>query len=58
MAMYDWIGKARCIGSKPLPAIILRMEQHVPLLYSGYERYADRKLEERSQDTLHMPADK
>ena len=58
---YHWIGRARRIGLETLPAVILRMEQYVPFLYSGYERYADywnRKLEERSQDTLRIPADK
>ena len=50
---YHRIEKARRMGLETLPAVILRMEQHVPFLYSGYEQYTDYwngKLEERSQD--------
>ena len=49
------------MGLETLPAVILRMEQHVPFLYSGYEQYTDywnRKLEERSQDAQRTPAGK
>lgn len=31
--------KARRLGLKTLPAVILRMEQHIPFLYESYDRY-------------------
>lgn len=58
---YHRIEKARRMGLETLPAVILRMEQHVPFLYSGYEQYTDYwngKLEERSQDAQRTPAGK
>ena len=45
--------KARRLGLKTLPAVILRMEQHIPFLYEGYDRYVsywDGKLIERTED--------
>lgn len=58
---YHRIEKARRMGLETLPAVILRMEQHVSFLYSGYEQYTDYwngKLEERSQDAQRTPAGK
>ena len=58
---YHQIEKARRMGLETLPAVILRMEQHVPFLYSGYEQYTDywnRKLEERSQNAQRISAEK
>lgn len=45
--------KSRCLGLAMLPAVILRMEQHIPFLYEGYERYVsywNGKLIERTED--------
>ena len=45
------IEKAKRLGMKTLPAVILRMEQHIPFLYAGYKAYAEywnNKLKERS----------
>lgn len=45
--------KARRMGIQALPAIILRMEQHVPFSYIGYDRYVEywnRKLQDREAD--------
>lgn len=45
--------KARRLGLKALPAVILRMEQHIPFLYEGYNRYVsywNSKLKERTED--------
>lgn len=45
--------KARRLGIEALPAIILRMEQHIPFVYIGYERYIEywnRKLQNREDD--------
>ena len=45
--------KARRMGIEELPAIILRMEQHIPFVYIGYDRYVEywnRKLQNREQD--------
>ena len=45
--------KARRLGLKTLPAVILRMEQHIPFLYEGYDRYVsywNGKLIERTED--------
>ena len=45
--------KARRLGLKTLPAVILQMEQHIPFLYEGYERYVsywNGKLIERTED--------
>jgi hypothetical protein len=33
--------KARRIGIKTLPAVEIRIEQHIPFLYKGYVQYAD-----------------
>lgn len=35
------IEKARKFGLDTLPAVILRMEQHIPYIYKGYEHYVD-----------------
>lgn len=48
--------KARHLGLKTLPAVILRMEQHIPFLYEGYDRYVsywNGKLIERTEDAHH-----
>lgn len=45
--------KARRLGLKTLPAVILQMEQHIPFLYEGYDRYVsywNSKLIERTED--------
>ena len=45
--------KARRLGLNTLPAVILRMEQHIPVLYEGYDRYVsywNGKLIERTED--------
>lgn len=58
---YHRIEKARRMGLKTMPAVTLRMEQHVPFLYSGYDQYTDYwngKLEERSQDAQRILAEK
>jgi hypothetical protein len=47
--------KARRLGVKTLPAVVIRMEQHIPFLYRGYDQYADywnRKLKDRTEDAL------
>lgn len=35
------IEKATRLGLESLPAVVLRMEQHIPFLYKGYDRYTD-----------------
>lgn len=45
--------KARRTGIEALPAIILRMEQHIPFVYIGYDRYVEywnKKLQNREAD--------
>lgn len=45
--------KARRMGIEMLPAIALRMEQHIPFVYIGYDRYVEywnRKLQNREED--------
>lgn len=52
--VYDWIRrgyvcvdgqhrieKARKLGVETLFAVVLRMEQHIPFIYKGYEHYVD-----------------
>ena len=49
------IEKARRLGIKTLPAAVIRMEQHIPFLYEGYDRYVEYwngKLKDRSEDAL------
>ena len=49
------IEKARRLGIKTLPAVVIRMEQHTPFLYEGYDQYADYwngKLKDRTEDAL------
>lgn len=49
------IEKATRLGIKTLPAMILRMEQHIPFLYKGYNHYVNYwngKLEDRMEDVL------
>lgn len=49
------IEKARRLGIKTLPAVVIRMEQHIPFLYDGYDRYTEywnRKLKDRTEDAL------
>ena len=38
---YHRIEKARRMGIEILPAVILRMEQHIPFIYKGYSHYAE-----------------
>lgn len=43
--------KARRMGLDTLPAVVLKMEQHILFMYSGYDHYVEywnRKLEERT----------
>lgn len=47
------IEKARRLGIKTLPAVVIRMEQHIPFLYKGYDRYVEYwngKLKDRTED--------
>ena len=49
------IEKARRLGIKTLPAVMIRMEQHIPFLYKGYDRYVgywNGKLKDRTEDAL------
>ena len=54
---YHRVEKARRLGIDTLPAIVLRMEQHVPFLYKGYEEYVqywNGKLEIRQEEAEHL----
>lgn len=49
------IERARQLGIKTLPAVVIRMEQHIPFLYEGYDRYVkywNGKLKDRTEDAL------
>lgn len=49
------IEKARRLGTKSLPAVVIRMEQHTPFLYKGYDKYVEYwngKLKDRTEDAL------
>ena len=49
------IERARQLGIKALPAVVIRMEQHIPFLYEGYDRYVkywNGKLKDRTEDAL------
>ena len=49
------IEKARRLGITTLPAIVVRMEQHTPFIYKGYEQYVEywnNKLKDRSEEAL------
>ena len=49
------IEKARRLGIQTLPAVVIRMEQHIPFLYEGYDRYVEYwngKLKDRTEDAL------
>ena len=49
------IEKARRLGTETLPAVVIRMEQHIPFLYKGYDRYVEYwngKLKDRTEDAL------
>lgn len=49
------IEKARRLEIKTLPAVVIRMEQHIPFLYKGYDRYVEYwngKLQDRTVDAL------
>lgn len=49
------IEKATRLEIESLPAVVLRMEQHNPFLYKGYDRYTDYwngKLKDRTEDAL------
>ena len=49
------IEKARRLGIKTLPAVVIRMEQHITFLYKGYDRYVkywNGKLKARTEDAL------
>lgn len=49
------IEKARRLGVESLPAVVIRMEQHIPFLYKGYDHYAEYwngKLRDRTEDAL------
>ena len=45
--------KARNMGLETLPAVVLRMEQHLPFMYRGYAQYVEYwngKLQDRVRD--------
>ena len=45
--------KAKRLGLQTLPAVVLRMEQHYPFLYAGYDQYVEYwngKLKDRTED--------
>lgn len=47
--------KAVCLGLETLPAVVLRMEQHIQFLYAGYDSYVgywNSKLKDRTEDAL------
>lgn len=47
------IEKATWLGMGTLPAVVLRMEEHVPFLYASYDRYVEYwngKLRDRTED--------
>ena len=47
------IEKATRLGLKTLPAVVLRMEQHISFLYAGYDSYVNYwngKLKDRTED--------
>ena len=49
------IEKARRLRMKTLPAVVLRMEQHIPFLYKGHDQYVEYwngKLKDRTEDAL------
>lgn len=48
-----WIEKATRLEMGTLPAVVLRMEEHVPFLYASYDRYVEYwngKLRDRTED--------
>ena len=50
---YHRIEKAKRLGMETLPAVVLCMEQHIPFVYMGYDRYVDywnNKLADRVED--------
>lgn len=54
---YHRVEKAKQLGLNELPAIVLRMEQHVPFLYKGYEEYVhywNGKLETRQEEAERL----
>ena len=49
------IEKARRLGIETLPAVLIRMEQHIRFLYKGYDRYTEywnSMLKVRTEDAL------
>lgn len=38
---YHRVEKAKGLGLETLPAVVLQMEEHIPFMYKGYERYVD-----------------
>lgn len=49
------IEKANRMGIETLPAVVIRMEQHIQFLYKGYDSYAEywnSKLKDRTEDAL------
>ena len=47
------IEKATRLGLETLPAVVLRMEQHISFLYTGYDSYVNYwngKLKDRTED--------
>lgn len=49
------IEKAKRLGIETLPAVVIRMEQHIPFLYKGYDKYVEYwngKLRDRTEDAL------
>ena len=49
------IEKAKRLGIENLPAVVIRMEQHIPFLYKEYDKYVEYwngKLRDRTEDAL------
>ena len=54
---YHRVEKAKQLGLNELPAIVLRMEQHISFLYEGYEKYVhywNGKLETRQEEAERL----
>jgi len=54
---YHRVEKAKQLGLNELPAIVLRMEQHISFLYEGYEKYVNYwngKLEAWQEEAEHL----
>ena len=55
------IEKAARLGMETLPAVVLRMEQHIPFLYAGRDQYVEYwngKLKDRTEDAQRWERNK